>query len=158
MRLVETTGVEPVSENPLIGPSSQTVCYLKFPLSGVNRHTQDSGIHFFNDRLNGETPMHFYHCHDAPNGFVVLPDGTGGIKSRGTAFQQSTAPKGRRRLLKQPEQLYRCRLLFKFEPFTRLLSSLRLSDLGVPVETFTSPYTAPDPVQLFYHHFYNIPQ
>ncbi len=134
--LVETTGVEPVSENPPERLSPQTVCYLKFPLLSANRHAQNAGSHFFSDRLNGERPMHFYRSHYAPTEFAVPLGGTGGIKSRSTVLSDAAL---RQRLLRQPEQQYCCRLLFKFEQFSRLLSSLRLSDLGVPVETFTSP-------------------
>ena len=41
--------------------------------------------------------------------------------------------------IRQPLQLYCCRLFFKFEQLKRLLSSTRLSYLKIPVETITPP-------------------
>ena len=98
------------------------------------------------DRFKGETPMQVHHCHDAPSGSVVLSVGTGGIKSHGTASSYSV----KERLVRQPEQQYCCRLLFKIEQLTRLLSSLRLSSLRIPVETFTSPWFSVATIILYY--------
>ncbi len=77
--LVETTGVEPVSENPLTRLSPQAVRYLKFPSASVNEHTLASGSPFVLDRLKGERPMQVHRLFDAPSKSAVLLIGTGGL-------------------------------------------------------------------------------
>ena len=59
--LVEATGVEPVSENPLTQPSSWTVYLLEFPLTNADRQAFDQGSPFVHDRFKSERPMHVHH-------------------------------------------------------------------------------------------------
>ena len=59
--LVEATGVEPVSENPLTQPSSWVVYLLEFPLTNADRQAFDQGSPFVHDRVKGESPMHVHH-------------------------------------------------------------------------------------------------
>ena len=62
LRLVEMTGIEPVSENPLIQLSSWTVCFLKFPRANANRRAFDCGSPFLLGEVKGEslTQVHRY--------------------------------------------------------------------------------------------------
>ena len=59
--LVEATGVEPVSENPLTQPSSWTVYLLEFPLTNADRQAFNQGSPFVHDRFKSERPMHVHH-------------------------------------------------------------------------------------------------
>ena len=59
--LVEATGVEPVSENPLTQLSSWVVYLLEFPLTNADRQALDQSSPFVHDRFNGKTPMHVHH-------------------------------------------------------------------------------------------------
>ena len=77
MFLVEMRRIELLSENPSIQPSSWTVCYLKFPLTGANRHASVIGSPFLHDRLKCEPPMHVHHYDDVQSRAVVLSGGTG---------------------------------------------------------------------------------
>ena len=75
--LVEVRRIELLSENPSTQLSSWTVCYLKFPSGGANRHALPSGSPFMRDRLKCERPMHVHHSNDAQSEAVVLIGGTG---------------------------------------------------------------------------------
>ena len=79
--LVEMRRIELLSENPLIQPSSWTVCYLEFPLGSANRHAIPLSSPFLHDRFKGERPMHVHHCHDVQSEAVVLNGGTGGSQA-----------------------------------------------------------------------------
>ncbi len=70
-------GIEPMSENLLTQPSSWTVCYLKFPIGSVNRHTLRLGSPFLHDRLKSEPPMHVHRSNDAQSEVAVVLGGTG---------------------------------------------------------------------------------
>ena len=59
--LVEATGVEPVSENPLTQPSSWTVYRLEFPFPNADRQAFGQGSPFVHDRFKSERPMHVHH-------------------------------------------------------------------------------------------------
>ena len=75
--VVEMMGIEPMSENLLTQPSSWTVCYLKFPVGSVNRHTLRRGSPFVHDRLKCEPPMHVHRSNDAQSKVAVVLGGTG---------------------------------------------------------------------------------
>ena len=70
-------GIEPMSENPLTKLSSWTVCYLDFPIGGVNRHTPPLGSPFLLDRFKSETPMQVHCSDDVQSAVAVLCGGTG---------------------------------------------------------------------------------
>ena len=59
--MVEATGVEPVSENPLTQPSSWVVYLLDFPITSADRQALDQSSPFVHDRVKGESPMHVHH-------------------------------------------------------------------------------------------------
>ena len=75
--MVEMRGIEPLSENQSIQPSSWTVCYLKFPLGSANRHAFLIGSPFLHDRIKCEPPMHVHRCDDVQSKAAVLIGGTG---------------------------------------------------------------------------------
>ena len=77
IHMVEMMGIEPMSENPLTKLSSWTVCYLKFPIGSVNRHTLPLGSPFLLDRFKSEPPMQVHHFDDVQSEVVVLLGGTG---------------------------------------------------------------------------------
>jgi len=83
--LVEMRRIELLSENPLIQPSSWTVCYLDFPLESANRHAFSLGSPFLHDRFKSERPMHVHHCDDVQAGVVVVHRRNGRPAGRGTA-------------------------------------------------------------------------
>ena len=85
--MVDPRGIEPLSENLLIGPSPSAVRYLDFPSGAVNGQTSLSGSHFLRDRFNGETPMHVHRSNDAQSEVAILLGGTGGL-CHGTALRQ----------------------------------------------------------------------
>ncbi len=76
--LVEMRRIELLSENPSIQPSSWTVCYLDFPLTGASRHASMIGSPFLLDRFKGERPMQVHRCDDVQSKAAVLIGGTGG--------------------------------------------------------------------------------
>ena len=88
--LVEMMGIEPMSENPLIGLSSQAVCYLAFPLGSESRHPHPQSSPFVPDRFKGERPVQVHHCDDAQSGVVVLSGGTGGPQATALLSQPLT--------------------------------------------------------------------
>ncbi len=60
--LVDPRGIEPLSENLFTGPSSWTVCDLKFPLNGGHRRSPLAGSPFLHDRYKCELSVHVHHC------------------------------------------------------------------------------------------------
>ena len=58
--LVDLRGIEPLSENSFIQPSSRTVARLKFPFESAGRQALSSGSPFLHDRLKCERPMHVH--------------------------------------------------------------------------------------------------
>ena len=74
---METTGVEPVSENPLTQPSSWVVYLLDFPITNADRQAFDQSSPFLHDRFKCEQPMHVHRCDDVQSKVAVLFGGTG---------------------------------------------------------------------------------
>ena len=52
--LVEPTGIEPVSKNPLTQPSPWAVCYKNFPSPQANRHAYEESSPLMPDRYKCE--------------------------------------------------------------------------------------------------------
>lgn len=88
--MVEMMGIEPMSENPLIGLSSQTVCYLDFPRGSESRHSLLWSSPFVPGRLKSERPTQVHHSFDAQSGVVVLSGGTGGPQATALLSQTLT--------------------------------------------------------------------
>ena len=124
--LVEMRGVEPLSENRSMrlspGASSDQIS-----LWTVSDAKPDTGSHFVRDRLNGEPPMH---------GHRYMTFSLGSRYSRGerAALLAAALP------IRQPEQQYCCRLIFKVGQLTGLPGLTRLSHFMIPVETGTPPW------------------
>ena len=59
--LVDPRRIELLSENPFTGPSSWTVCGLKFPLDGDHRQPPPAGSPLLHDRYKCELPIHVHH-------------------------------------------------------------------------------------------------
>ena len=134
MILVELAGIEPVSENPLTQPSSQTVALLNFPCEPADRQA-DSPVALLcmvdtkaNSQLMFTTDLTLGRGRRPPlrNGRYSRP--------RHCRHQRLTAS-----ILRQPEQLCCCRLFLKVDILTGLSGPLRLSCLEIPVETNQPP-------------------
>ena len=132
--LVEMMGIEPMSENPLIGLSSQAVCYLAFPLGSESRHPHPQSSPFLPDRFKGERPVQVHHCDDAQSGVVVLSGGTGGPQATALLSQALTG------VTQAAIATVLLSFNLKFGQLSRLPGSLRLSYLRIPVETIAPPY------------------
>ena len=91
--LVEPTGIEPVSKNPLIQLSPWAVCLYYFPRTCAGKQAHAQGSPFMPDRLKCEPPMHVHHCHDVQAAVVVLRGGTGDPQ---VAALLSFTPRGRK--------------------------------------------------------------
>lgn len=83
--MVEMTGIEPVSKNPLTQLSPWAVILLDFPAQGAEGQAHGASSPFVLDRLKGEKPMQVHRLFDARPWGAVFPRGTGGTEGRGTA-------------------------------------------------------------------------
>ena len=124
--LVDPRRIELLSENLFTGPSSWTVCGLKFPLDGDHRQPSPAGSPFMHDRYKCELPIHVHHYVTPRPRPWYSPVGRAAIMPRHC-------------LIRQPDQQDCCRLIFKVGPLTGLPGLTRLSHFMIPVETGTPP-------------------
>ena len=75
--MVEARGVEPLSENLLIQPSTSVVYLLEFPLCGADKQASLAGSFFMLDRLKSKPPMQVHRSFDAQRRVAILSAGTG---------------------------------------------------------------------------------
>ena len=80
--MVEARGVEPLSENLLIQPSTSVVYLLEFPLCAADKQASPAGSFFLLDRLKSKPPMQVHRSFDAQRGVAILSAGTGGARPR----------------------------------------------------------------------------
>ncbi len=60
--MVEMTGIEPVSKNPLTQLSPWAAVILDFPLQHAKRQACRVGSPFLLDRIKGEPPVQVHRC------------------------------------------------------------------------------------------------